>query len=92
VRYFFIVFHKNIFVYSHENTITTRSLNYNPDKENPIFKYAIQFKDQGTDAGSVLKSFEQNHQVRSYKYIFETGGADGFIYFVFSRTGNGVSI
>ena len=79
-----------IYLYSHGKTITARSLQYNPDKENPIFKYAVQFKSSGNLVGSVLNSID-SRGTRSYKYIFETGGDDGFVYFVFSRSGNIVS-
>ena len=79
-------------MHSPDKTITTRSLEYNSTAENPIFKYSIRFKKRGQIDGSVLTNLENQGQSRLYKYIFETGGSDGYVYFVFRRTVNKVSL
>ncbi|XP_076807405.1 plexin-B2-like [Clavelina lepadiformis] len=66
-------------LYRHDFSIATRSLYLDHEKENCLLRLAIE---QKSAEGSTLR--DENVQ-RDYKYIFETGGEDGFVYFVFNQ-------
>lgn len=63
-------------------TITTRSLQIDPEHENLLFKLAVS----GTSKRmSTTPLNERKYLSKDFKYSFATDGEDGFVYFLFQK-------
>ena len=72
------------------NTFSIRSLNVDPNRENKMFRYAIE--DDIAIRSKLLRPEHGEVQFDAvFKYAFSTKGLDGFIYFVYSIAGKPVS-